>query len=179
MQEGCNAGTCKEENTVEVDATTILFAAAVIALQALSLWFIYWIIKTLRKPKARTRGGPVFAAIKGGNVPVLATFTGLRGMPWIALATNSLNPIFRIENQQLAFRVIRQRERPCTDIIEVDVREAYGTFNLIFAFHDTRLTFVANVGTAARGAQALALLPHSVPLSARARSVLQSSAPTA
>lgn len=176
MQEGCNAGMCKEENTVELDATTVLFAVGVIGLQALSFGFIYWIWKTLRKPKARTRGGPVLSAIESGNVPVVATFTGLRGLPWIALATNSLNPVLRIESQQLAFRVIRQQQRPCADISEVDVREAYGTFNLIFAFRGTRLTFVANVGTAVRGAQALALLPDSVPLSVRARSALQSSA---
>ncbi|MNL79799.1 hypothetical protein D3C87_2064830 [compost metagenome] len=49
------------------------------------------------------------------------------------------------------------------------MREAYGTFNLIFEFHDARRTCVANVGTAARGAQALALLPQGVPLSARAQ----------
>lgn len=175
MQEGCNAGACKEENTVDLDATSAFFTAAVIGLQALSFWFIYWIWKTLRKPKARTRGGPVLLAVKSGNVPVVATFTGLRGLPWIALATNSLNPVFSIESRQLAFRVIRRQQRPYVDISEVDVREAYGTFNLIFAFRDTRLTFVANVGTAARGAQALALLPDSVPLSGRARSALQSS----
>ncbi|MGJ7558415.1 hypothetical protein ACSFBI_30880 [Variovorax sp. RB3P1] len=106
------------------------------------------------------------------SAPPLATFTGLRGLPWIALASNSLNPIFRIESEQLVFRVIRRRQRPCTDIREVDVREAYGTFNLIFSFRDTPLTFVVNMGTAARGAEALALLPEGVPLSGSARSAL-------
>ncbi|MEZ2300048.1 hypothetical protein [Variovorax sp. RCC_210] len=102
----------------------------------------------------------------------LATFTGLRGLPWIALATNSLNPVCRIEGDQLVFRVIRPRQRPCTDIREVAVREAYGTFNLIFSFRHTPLTFVANMGTAARGAEVLASLPEGVPLSGSARLAL-------
>ncbi|MFM9923197.1 hypothetical protein VLK31_09425 [Variovorax sp. H27-G14] len=150
-------------------------AAVVIGAQALSIWFIYWIWKTKRKTRARAAAGAGagLADIKNGEVRALATFTGLRGLPWVALANNSLNPVFRIESGQLAYRVIRAQQRPFTDIREVDVREAYGTFNLIFAFRDTPLTFAVNVGTAARGAQALALLPSSVPLTERARSALQ------
>lgn len=150
-------------------------AAVVIGAQAASIWFIYWIWKTKRKSRARAAAGsgPGLADIKSGEVRALATFTGLRGLPWVALASNSLNPVFRIESGQLTYRVIRARQRSFTDISEVDVRNAYGTFNLIFAFRDTPLTFAADVETAARGAQALALLPSSVPLTERARSALQ------
>ncbi|MDZ4355452.1 MAG: hypothetical protein U1B84_03390 [Variovorax sp.] len=155
-----------------MDWMTVLGTAAVIVLQGLSFWFLYWLWKRLRTPKAPRAGAAAPIAIKGGVVPVVATFTGLRGMPWVALATNSLNPVFRIESEQLVYRVLRQRQRPFAEIRQVDVREAYGTFNLIFEFHDTRRTFVANVGTAARGAQALSLLPESVPLSGRAREAL-------
>lgn len=111
--------------------------------------------------------------MRNGAFRVRATFTGWRGLPWVALASNSLNPVLRIESEQLVFRVLRLQQRPYAQIREVDVRSAYGTFNLIFEFHGRRLTFVANVGTAARGAQALALLPASVPLSPRARAALQ------
>ncbi|RIX84726.1 hypothetical protein [Acidovorax cavernicola] len=156
-----------------MDWMTVLAGAVVIVLQGLSFWFLYWIWKKLRMPKP-PRAGAAPLVIKGGVIPVMATFTGLRGLPWIALATNSLNPVLRIESQQLVFRVLRQRQRPFADIREVDVREAYGTFNLIFEFHDTRWTFAANVGTTARGAQVLSLLPQGVPLSARAREVLVS-----
>ncbi|TSD59590.1 hypothetical protein FFI97_004515 [Variovorax sp. KBS0712] len=155
-----------------MDWMTVLGTVGVIVLQGLSFWFLYWLWKKLRTPKA-PRAGAAPLAIKGGAVPVVASFTGLRGLPWVALATNSLNPVLRIESEQLVYRVLRQRERPFADIRQVDVREAYGTFNLIFEFHDARRTFVANVGTAARGAQALALLPESVPLSARAREALR------
>lgn len=156
---------------MQMDWMTVLAGAVVIVLQGLSLWFIYWVWKKLRTPKA-PRTGTVPLAIKSGVIPAMATFTGLRGLPWVALATNSLNPVFRIESEQLVYRVLRQRQRPFADIRQVDVREAYGTFNLIFEFRDTRRTFAANVGTAARGAQALSLLPKSVPLSERARKAL-------
>ncbi|PLC07456.1 hypothetical protein CY658_10920 [Variovorax sp. RO1] len=142
-----------------------------IVFQGLSFWFLYWLWKKLRTPKA-PRAGAAPLAIKGGVIPVVATFTGLRGLPWVALATNSLNPVFRIESGQLVYRVLRQRQRPFADIRQVDVREAHGTFNLIFEFHDARRTFLANVGTKARGTQALSLLPQSVPLSGRAREAL-------
>ncbi|WP_447774801.1 hypothetical protein [Variovorax boronicumulans] len=160
-----------EEGDVEMDWITVLGTVGVIVFQGLSFLFLYWVWKKLRTPKA-PRAGAAPLAIKGGVIPVVATFTGLRGLPWVALATNSLNPVFRIESGQLVYRVLRQRQRPFADIHQVDVREAYGTFNLIFEFHDARRTFVANVGTAARGAQALALLPESVPLSGRAREAL-------
>ena len=68
---------------------------------------------------------------------------------------------------------LRRHRRTHADLLEVDVREAYGTFNLIFSFRDTPLAFVENVETAARSALALAQLPSGVQLSDRARSVLQ------
>lgn len=159
---------------MEVDPLAIFLATLVIAAQGLSIAFIYWIWKKKKRgASARAQGRAGAATIKDGKVRVLATFTGLRGLPWIAFASNSLNPVFSIDSQQLVFRVIRQHQRPFADIREVDVRTGYGTFNLIFSFRDTPLTFAANVETAARGAEALALLPNGVPLSGRARSALQ------
>lgn len=150
----------------------VFWIVAALAAQALSFWVLYRLWKRLREPGPPSASGSDHWTIDHGKVRALATFTGLRGLPWLALASNSLNPAFHLEAQGLTFRVIRLRKRSYGDIAQVDVREAHGTFNLIFAFRDTRLTFVANVGTAARGAQALALLPPHVPLSARARSVL-------
>lgn len=145
----------------------VLSIAMVLVAVLLSFGFLYWLWQTLRWPRTRVPSGAGPATGTSAELRAVATITGL---PWAALASNSLNPVFRIEPQQLVFRVLRRHQRPHGDICEVDVREAYGTFNLVFACRDSPLTFVANVGTAARGAQALALLPDSVPLSARARS---------
>ncbi len=158
---------------MEIDPLGIFLGALIVSAQGLSIWFFYWIWKTKRKSAARAESSSRAETLKSGEVRVLATFTGLRGLPWIALASNNLNPVFSIERQQLVFRVIRRHRRAYADLLEVDVREAYGTFNLIFSFRDTPLTFVANVETAARGAQALAQLPSGVQFSGRARSALQ------
>lgn len=158
---------------MEIDPLGIFLGVLIVSAQGLSIWFFYWLWKTKRRSAVRAEGSPRVETLKNGEVRVLATFTGLRGLPWVALASNSLNPVFSIESQQLVFRVIRRHRRTYADLLEVDVREAYGTFNLIFSFRDTPLTFVANLGTAARGAQALAQLPSGVQLSDRARSALQ------
>lgn len=92
--------------------------------------------------------GPAMS--RRGELRVLATFIGWHGLPWVALASNSLNPVFRLESGQLVFRVLRLRQRRYAEVREVDVRSTHGTFNLILTFRDARLTFVANVGTAAR-----------------------------
>ena len=158
---------------MEIDSLGIFLGALIVGAQGLSIWFFYWIWKATRKSGGRGEAGPPVETLRNGEVKALATFAGLRGLPWVALASNSLNPVFRIESRQLVYRVIRGHRRAYADILEVDVRDARGTFNLIFSFRDTPLTFAANVGTAAHGAQALALLPTGVRLSARARSVLQ------
>lgn len=151
----------------------IFLGVLIVGAQGLSIWFFYWIWKTKRRSAVRAECSPRVETLKNGEVRVLATFTGLRGLPWVALASNSLNPVFSVESQQLVFRVIRRHRRAYADLLEVDVREAQGTFNLIFSFRDTPLTFVVNVGTAVRGAHALALLPTGVQLSDRARSALK------
>lgn len=56
--------------------------------------------------------------------PVLSTFTGLRDDPWVAVATNSLNPVLRLDGQQLTYRVIRPRQRLLSDVLRVDTRSA-------------------------------------------------------
>ena len=173
MLRGIRKHRCCKGRALEIDPLGIFLGALIIGAQGLSIWFFFWIWKTKRKSAARGEGRLRVAALKNGEVRVLATFTGLRGLPWVALASNSLNPVFSIESQQLVFRVIRRQRRTYADLLEVDVREAYGTFNLIFSFRGTPLTFVANVGTAVLGAHALAQLPSGVQLSDRARSALQ------
>ncbi len=107
------------------------------------------------------------------TVPVLATFTGIRGLPWwYAVATNNASPLFVLEPDGLAFRVIRQQRRRFAAIRCVDVRQAAGTVNIDVTFRDSIFTFAANVGSVALAAQVIALLPQDVPLSSRARALM-------
>ena len=153
-----------------MDWQDIALPALVIAAQAFSVWLFYRIWKHVRKTRASV--AVPYApgtGLNGTGIPVLATFVGIRVLPWVALASNSLNPVLRIDGDNLVYRVLRQQQRPLSSVLQVDVRSAYGTFNLIFEFQDSALTFIANVGSPSRGAYVLAMLPASVALTERAR----------
>ncbi|MBT2373548.1 hypothetical protein [Pseudomonas fluorescens] len=148
----------------------IVLAPLVIGVQAFALWVVYRVWKHLNKPRAcATTAYAPGTGLNGANIPVLATFVGIRVLPWVALASNNLNPVLKIDGDSLVYRVLRQRQRPLSSILQVDVRSAYGTFNLIFEFRDSPLTFIANLGSAERGAYVLSMLPTSVMLSERAQ----------
>ncbi|WP_093666849.1 hypothetical protein [Sphingomonas gellani] len=81
------------------------------------------------------------------TIRVLATFTGVRGLPWwYAVATNNAKPLLVIERDAVRIRVIRERRRPFPNIASVDVRQATGTVNLDLRFRGSPLTFSANLG---------------------------------
>jgi hypothetical protein len=104
------------------------------------------------------------------TIPVLVTFTGIRGLPWwYGIAMNNARPLFAIEPNGIRFRVVRQQRRSFDEIACVDLRQGPGTVNLDFTFHGSVFTFAANVGTVALAAHIIALLPPSVPLSSRAQ----------
>jgi hypothetical protein len=106
------------------------------------------------------------------TIPVLATFTGVRGLPWwYAIASNNAKPLLVIEPGGIRFRVVCERERRYGEIECVDVRQGRGTVNLNFTFHGSLLNFTANLGAVPLAAHMLSLLPQSVPLSTRALAV--------
>jgi hypothetical protein len=114
----------------------------------------------------------VVDATGSATIPLLATFTGVRGLPWwYGLAVNNAKPLLVIEPGGVRYRVIRTRRRSYGEIAEVDVRQATGTVNLELAFCGELLTFSANLGNVPLTAHVLRLLPSTLPLSARAEAV--------
>lgn len=94
-------------------------------------------------------------------MPVLATFTGIRGLtPWLAVASNSLNPVFTIGPDYLEYRVLKKRRVPLSHIRSVRLMTTIGTVNLHFTFKTGPFTFTVNVGNKDR---ALALLEQLKP----------------
>ena len=84
---------------------------------------------------------------KGIAVPIYATFTGHKMMPfWWAIATNSANPKLRLFEDELELKVIKTHRRLLKDIA---VADAYcvkiKTNNLILTWNDTPWTFTANI----------------------------------
>lgn len=111
------------------------------------------------------------------TIPVLATFTGVRGLPWwYGIASNNAKPLLVIEPDGIRFRVIRQTVRRYDEIEVVDVRQATGTVNLDITFSGSLLTFAANLGAVPLAAHVLSLLPPSVPLSSRAAALKEARA---
>ena len=111
-------------------------------------------------------------AAGAATIPVLVTYSGVRGLPWwYAVAMNNAKPLLVVEPDGIRFRVVRTRHRRFADIACVDVRQGPGTVNLDLAFHGSVLTFAANVGTVALAAQVVASMPPGVPLSSRAQAV--------
>lgn len=90
--------------------------------------------------------------------PLRAAFTGLKGVPWLALATNSISPLLILDEEHVEYRVFRRRRRPYALITEVDLRLAFGTVNVVLSFADTFFSFTANVGNAERGQYVLSIL---------------------
>lgn len=84
------------------------------------------------------------------RVPVLATFTGLAGMPrLLAVASNSLNPSLVIRPGWVDYKVTLARSVKVDDIASVGILTGPGTTNLVFTFVGGPFTFSANVGSMA------------------------------
>ena len=114
----------------------------------------------------------VTGAAGAATIPVLVTFTGVRGLPWwYGIAMNNAAPLLVIEPDGIRFRVIRRQRRSFAEIECVDVRQGWRTVNLDFTFHGSIFTFAANVGTVALAAHVIASLPSGVPLSSRAQAL--------
>lgn len=105
-------------------------------------------------------------------MPLIATFSGLRGLPWIGFASNNLHPRLVIQSDGITYRIAMLRFRGWGDIIQVDVQSVGATVNLSFAFRDSLFTFDADVGSTMLAAQTLALLGDHIALTDRAKLLL-------
>lgn len=78
-------------------------------------------------------------------MPVYATFTGLKGVPLLALATNSFAPLLRLHEEHIEFKVINTHQKSYQQIECVDTLSWALTKNITFIWNDSRFSFTANV----------------------------------
>ncbi len=148
---------------------TLLFLGGLLVTFGLPWLFWRW----LRSGRPSITPLPIIDDGNGGKiVPLIATFSGLRGLPWIGFASNNLNPGLVIRSEGITYRIAVQRFRGWDDIIHVDARSVGATVNLSFVLRNSLLTFDANVGSTMLAAQTLALLPDHIALTDRAKSLL-------
>ncbi|WP_336978414.1 hypothetical protein [Brevundimonas nasdae] len=125
---------------------TILIGSWVFALGVLAL-VLRWLLarRGRRQVAVSALGRDGEGAIQ---VPVLATFTGLSGMPSLfAIASNSFNPRLILHPGGLDYRVTFARSVNFDDISSVRIQTAPATTNLVFAFVGGVFTLSANVGS--------------------------------
>lgn len=158
-----------------MEMTATIFGVAVLAVQLLIVSTVVMLLyRGWKKRSSAVARGEIEVGVDGGrSIPLMASFAGVRGMPWwFAVATNNARPLLEILRSGLRYRVIRKRERSFAEIERVDVRTFWKTVNLDIAFRGDLLTLAANVGTLERAREALALFPPGVPMTPRAQAVL-------
>ena len=137
---------------------SILIASWIFALATLVI-VLRWLFVRRRRHKAAVSS--LHRDKKGVMVvPVLATFTGVTGLPsLVAIASNSLNPRLVIRPDGLDYRVTAARSVALDDIASVRIQTASGTVNLVFTFVGGAFDFAANVGDVAVAQAVLAAYP--------------------
>lgn len=109
----------------------------------------------------------------GARIPLVAAFSGWKGIPWISWSSSTLKPTLILHPDHIECRVVRTRRKPYGSVSRVDYRETVGTNNIVLEFSDSLSSFVGN--TAARDLARDAILQlarRNCPLSPRAERLL-------
>lgn len=112
---------------------------------------------------------------EGVSIEVKATFGGLKKwLPrWAGFSHNNASPVFRLCNDHVECKVVRTVRRSYAEIERVDVFESVGTHNVIIDWRDSILNFAANVRREDLQPILKFFDAKRVPLSARARSLIE------
>jgi hypothetical protein len=81
----------------------------------------------------------------GFQVPLLASFTGIKRIPLVALSHNSLSPALTIYEDSLKYKVFKEKIVPYSEIYEVDILDTIGTKNVEIVFKNSFFTFSGNL----------------------------------
>jgi hypothetical protein len=84
--------------------------------------------------------------LEGVKVPLYAAFTGIQGVPLIALGTNSASPLLRLYEDAVEFKVFRTHRKSYTLIARINILQLPLTQNIELIWRDSPFTFAANLG---------------------------------
>lgn len=148
----------------------LVFAALVLAMLVLfALAFVFHV----RGKLAVAARGRIAREGESARVPLVAAFSGWKGIPWIGFASSSLKPTLVLHPDQVECRVIRTRRKPYAAISRVDYRATLGTQNVVLEFTDSLASFAGNTASREVARDAIRLLSEKgCPLSERARRLL-------
>lgn len=152
------------------EVTVVFFFAAVVLLVALG-WALLFLV--FRRRLATARRSRVEPRGDGLGVPLVAAFSGWKGVPWVAWASSNINPTLILHPDHVECRVIRTRRKRYEAIFRVDYRETFGTNNVVLEFADSISSFAGNTANRMTARDAISRLSQmGCPLSTRARNLL-------
>ncbi|AWB07255.1 hypothetical protein A6A40_19580 (plasmid) [Azospirillum humicireducens] len=112
---------------------------------------------------------------EGARIPLVAAFSGWKGIPWISWSSSTLKPTLILHPNHIECRVVRTRRKPYDAVSRVDYRETIGTNNIVLEFTDSLSSFVGNTASRDLARDAvLQLARRDCPLSPRAEGLLAS-----
>lgn len=148
----------------------VFFFAAVVLLVALG-WMLLFLF--FRRRLAAARGSGIEPSGDGLRVPLVAAFSGWKGIPWLSWSSSNINPTLILHPDHIECRVIRTRRKPYEAVSRVDYRETFGTNNVVLEFADSISSFAGNTANRVTARDAInQLSTRGCPLSPRARSLL-------
>lgn len=81
----------------------------------------------------------------GFQVPLIASFTGIKRIPLVALSHNSISPALTIYEDSFKYKVFKEKIAPYSEIYEVDILDTLGTKNIKIVFKNSFFTFSGNL----------------------------------
>ena len=139
-------------------------------LLAIAVFVVIAIARNNREAKAAALGGDNAG---GMDIPLIAAFTGWKGVPWVAVTHSNLAPRLVLYEDDFLYQVVRARRRSYREIAMVDVRTTVGTVNIVLEFRDSSWTFAGNTASREIAAKAVAILMRKgCPLTPRAQALL-------
>ena len=153
------------------DAAGLALAAVVLLLVA-SGWLALFLCDRSRLSAARENRVGVHG--DEARIPLVAAFSGWKGVPWISWSSSDLNPALVLHPDHIECRVVRTRTRSYEAVSRVDYRETLGTNAIVLEFSDSLSSFVGNTASRELTRDAVfRLAQKGCPLSPRARRLLE------
>lgn len=128
----------------------------------------------LRRQILAARQGRIQPREGGEAIPLVAAFSGLKGLPWISFASSDIAPTLVLHDDHLVCRVLKTRRIPYVLVARVDFRETLATTNIVLDFFDSLVSFTGNTANRALAHAAIRRLAEKgCRLSPRARRLLE------
>ncbi|GGF65026.1 hypothetical protein GCM10007301_26050 [Azorhizobium oxalatiphilum] len=150
---------------IEILLTVVAFLGVAI------IWGIIYL--SLRNRLARAKGNLLVQRGDTVYVPLVAAFSGWKGLPWLSWSHSNIGPRLALHPEHVECKVVWRRRKPYSRIALVDYRRTIGTENVVLTFTDSISSFTGNTANRFVAREAIrSLRDHGCTLSDRAAKLL-------